>query len=393
MSYTIPSDAHSVGDAGHTSDHNKIADVLTGMGAALNAQNTAYSGGADPTGTNDSTAALQAAGNAGLAYLPPGTYKTSSPITLSTAGGGLTGPRGRWYHGAAGGAVIQPSASFSGSQVINITASEVELGNLTVDCSNISPAANTDAVDMTGAITNGYLHDLLIRNAPKYGFQAVFSGGNPFTSNFRKVIIDGGCTSAMWNVANMTDCMFDNCYAIGGGAQGWYLYGMGNTVMTGCRAEYCTTGYQVDGNGGFRNFRMIGCSTDRNTQHGINFTCTGADPITLSGCTFNRDGSSSTSGSYAGINIVSAETNPLIIGDFAVTPGKNDDGTGNATPQFGISFASGTSPKLVQLTNGLVIAITTAMNLSATTNFHTRNIYTGTGFPLPSTFTYYTDLA
>lgn len=31
MSFTIPSDSHSVSDTGHTTDHNNMADVLTGL--------------------------------------------------------------------------------------------------------------------------------------------------------------------------------------------------------------------------------------------------------------------------------------------------------------------------------------------------------------------------
>lgn len=394
MSYTLPSDGNAIGSTGHVTDHNNIVDVITGMGAVLNARNTAYAGGADPTGANDSTSALQAAANAGLAYLPPGTYKVTSPITISTAGGGLIGNHGRWYHGTAGGAVLVPTSGFSGSSIINVTGAEVEVGGFTIDCSAISSAAAIDGLDVTGNITGWYLHDLLIRNAPRYGVQFVFSGGSPFSGNAYRVIVDGTGNSAGFNIANVTDAMFLDCYAIGCSGQGWYILGNGGTKLVGCRAEWSTSGvgYQIDGNGGFRNFQMVGCNTDRNAQHGLNFTCTGTDPVLISGFNANRDGASSTSSSYAGINIASGVTNPICIGDFNVTTGKNDDGTGNATPQFGVSFASGTSPKLVQLSNGLVAAITTAMNLSASTNFHTRNIYTCTGFPLPSTFTYFTDL-
>jgi hypothetical protein len=38
--------------------------------------------GADPTGVVDSTAAIQAAIDTGPAYLPPGTYKTTAPLTI-----------------------------------------------------------------------------------------------------------------------------------------------------------------------------------------------------------------------------------------------------------------------------------------------------------------------
>lgn len=92
MSYTIPSDSHTIGDAGHTTDHNSIIDVLTGMGAATNVLNTAYAGGADPTGANDSTAAIAAAVSAistaggGTLCIPAGNYVVSSTLNWKIPG-------------------------------------------------------------------------------------------------------------------------------------------------------------------------------------------------------------------------------------------------------------------------------------------------------------------
>ncbi len=64
------------------------------MGAGLSCLDSAYAGGADPTGSADSTAAIQAALNACLpgqaAYLPAGTYQTTSPIVIPPYAG-LTG--------------------------------------------------------------------------------------------------------------------------------------------------------------------------------------------------------------------------------------------------------------------------------------------------------------
>jgi len=382
MSYTIPSDSHVPGDpTGHTTDHNNIVDVIKSLGT-LNVLNTAYSGGADPTGVADSTAAIQAAVNAGLAFLPAGTYKTTSPITIGTAGTGLVGNHGRWYHGTAGGAVIKPSGSFSGSAVINVTASEVELGNLTIDCSNLSSGASIDGLDLTGNITNFYGHEMLIRSAPYYGVQAVYSSGAPFASNFRKVIVDGTGTHAGWNISNMTDCMFDNCYAIGAAGQGWYLYGNGNTILLGCRAEWSGgVGYQIDGNGG-AGFRMIGCSTDRNTQHGVQFTCTGTDPINITGLTCHRDGAGSTSSGYAGVSVASGVTNRITISGLNVYTGKNDDGTGNATPQYGVNITSPTAPTFVAISNAYLNGVTAGQtNVSAANGCHWRLVYTEPSYP------------
>jgi hypothetical protein len=92
MSYTIPSDAHVASDPGHPDDHNNLVDVIKGMGAVYNILNTAYSGGADPTGTNDSAAPIQdtisaaISGGGGWVYVPPGNYKQLSGVSASLNG-------------------------------------------------------------------------------------------------------------------------------------------------------------------------------------------------------------------------------------------------------------------------------------------------------------------
>jgi len=98
VAYTIPSDAHAVGNAGHTTDHNNIADVLT-LTANVNVKNTAYGGGAAGNGVADDTTAIQdalTAGAGGVVIVPPGTYlvsqtlQISSDTTLIGAGIGIT---------------------------------------------------------------------------------------------------------------------------------------------------------------------------------------------------------------------------------------------------------------------------------------------------------------
>jgi Pectate lyase superfamily protein len=101
MSYTLPVDTHAPGDSGHTTDHNSLVDVVRGMGAVYNVLNTAYgSGGADPSGVLDSTAAIQAALNAlpaggGVVYIPPGIYKVSGTLTNNVTPTYIQGA-GRW---------------------------------------------------------------------------------------------------------------------------------------------------------------------------------------------------------------------------------------------------------------------------------------------------------
>lgn len=98
--FTLPPDTRAVGSPDPANDMNAVIDALTAMGATLNVLNAAYSGGADPAGTNDSTSAIQAALNAvpaggGVVYLPPGTYKVTSTLTSAVTPTYIQGA-GRW---------------------------------------------------------------------------------------------------------------------------------------------------------------------------------------------------------------------------------------------------------------------------------------------------------
>ncbi len=125
MSYTIPSDSHTTGDSGHTTDHNDIVDVLKGNSAAYSVLNTAYSGGADPTGVADSTAAFAAAiaalpSGGGNIIVPPGSYKiTGSGLTFNQDQG-MTGAGSSCtflnYTGSGTCITITISGTFTGGQ-------------------------------------------------------------------------------------------------------------------------------------------------------------------------------------------------------------------------------------------------------------------------------------
>jgi hypothetical protein len=83
--YALPPDTRSVGSGDPPADMNAVVDALTAAGAARNILSAAFAGGADPTGTADSHAALQAAATAGgLIIIPPGTYKNTATVTATT---------------------------------------------------------------------------------------------------------------------------------------------------------------------------------------------------------------------------------------------------------------------------------------------------------------------
>ena len=89
MPFTIPPATRAVGTADPPGDMNNASVSLTVL-AAGNVQNSAYAGGADPSGAADSTAAIQAALTAarsaggGTVTVPPGTYVISAPLRVGS---------------------------------------------------------------------------------------------------------------------------------------------------------------------------------------------------------------------------------------------------------------------------------------------------------------------
>jgi len=396
MPYTIPPDTRAVGTPDPPGDVNNIADVLTGNSVIrYNVLSTAYSGGADRTGIADSTTPIQAALNAATpgstVWLPTGVYTTSLPLSVPT-GVTFAGEHGRTANGTTGGPVITPSASFTGSQVIGLAAGqEQELSGFTLDCSALSPAAAIDGIAMTDTAVNGYIHDVMIRYAPRGGF-SVGNGthsGTPGSWRMRRVTVDHTGNGAAFNVANMVDSTWTDCYTLAAAGQGWYVYGNGNCTFLGCRAEWSGNfGWQIDGNAGL-GIRMTGCSTDRSTQHGVLITATSNDPIVITGMVCHRDGAGSVSGGYAGITIASNVTNPVIVDGCAVYPGVNDDSTGNDSPQYGMSVGTGVT--YVAVSNTLLHGVTAGTN-GTITNYRALATRTGS-ITSPSAITLVADSA
>lgn len=149
MPYTIPSDTHTAGDTGHTSDHNNIADMLT-LVSAVNVKNTAYAGGATGNGATDDTTAFQAAVTAaagGIAQIPPGIYLISAPITIG-AGTTLLGS-------GPAATVIRVSASFTGAAVFPVTAADgVTVSGLTITGISTTYSSNPAAAGITVTHSN-----------------------------------------------------------------------------------------------------------------------------------------------------------------------------------------------------------------------------------------------
>lgn len=88
--FSLPPLAYADADSGHETDHADLAAIAAALGGQ-SILNTAFAGGADPTGVADSSAAVNAAMAAGtFAFVPPGTYKIAAALN-PTGSSGLIG--------------------------------------------------------------------------------------------------------------------------------------------------------------------------------------------------------------------------------------------------------------------------------------------------------------
>jgi len=290
MSYTIPSDTHSPGDpTGHTTDHNRIVDVLKGSGAALNVLNTAYSGGADPTGVSDSAAAINAAltaaasGGGGAVYLPPGTYKIGSTLTVP-GGVALTGPPAA-VNTAPTGPDVMPAiiklANAANTHMVSIGGNNAYAGNLELDGNK----ANQSTAFGNGVLYNGWnfavLERLFIHDQFFRGINMVSGVGGRVLNCSAGNNRDAG----IYMDSGSTDNTILATYVNNNATDGVYSAGFVNRLI-GCDVwNNSNNGIKVDSGG--RAVMIIGCGIDHNQQHGIVIKGPGVSVI---GCTLHSNG-------------------------------------------------------------------------------------------------------
>jgi hypothetical protein len=185
----------------------------------------------------------------------------------------------------------------------------------------------------------------------------------------RVVVLNPGGTGIL--LANAADGHWTNCQSIGSGNFGWSVNGCTNSLFTACRADFAVNdGWAVTGSwstgAGSGGCQWIGCSTDRNGHSGVNITATGSVPMFFDGIMCRRDGYSSTSGGFAGFRLNGA-TCPVAVDGITVWPGPADDGTGNVTPQYGVSVVGSSS--YLQVASGYVQGVSASVNNDATNTY------------------------
>lgn len=384
VNFSIPPDSRAPGTGNPAGDMDAVIDALQGLRADRSVLNAAYAGGADPTGTADSTAAINAAyaasGPGQVVFFRDGIYKISAPLTPPPGVITVMGLAGfdpaTWTDGSSG-CVIQPSASFTGNAVFQfadvshaLTQGPAILGGA-IDGSALTVTA--DGIRATGPVNAVVLANLFIANVTGAGINcvtdALASGQTyPYGWHLSHVKIDSPGQQGI-ACANHTDATFTDVHVIGSAGHGWSFAGpCPNSRFVGCKAEWTAAGsdgFHLTGSwssgAGSGGMVFAGCSTDRCGANGLSVTATGTVPVIFTGCMFRRDGRNSGTGGggFAGISL-SGSTIPVVISGVTVFPGTDDNGTGTSSPQYGLSVAS--SAANITIGHGYIQGATASRN-------------------------------
>jgi hypothetical protein len=347
-------------------DYATVAQLGQSVLGIVNVKDKQY--GAKADGTSDDWAAIQAAIDAApdgaVVYLPQGIYRISQPlkprpsITLRGAHSNMM---------AAAGLVdpacyIQPLDTFTGSALLVLQdqaggayagiPAEHRFENLMLDASNLDDTKPVDGIYAAGNIQNVVMRDVTIRRMSNNGI--VTAGVNsvfPYSWRLHSVMIDN-CRANGVLFTRMTDLTMIDCQVIGCWATGYQLTDIANSTLSACRAEW-NGNYGIHITGAWGNGTGSGgailsaCSTDRNGWDGVNVDGSGNGPITISALTTRRDGRNGGSGGggYAGLAVKSA-TLPVIADGVTCYPGTDDDGTGAPSPDYGASVLGSTSVQI-----------------------------------------------
>ena len=288
---------------------------------------------ADPTGTSDSTAAIQAAlddvpATGALVYLPAGTYLISAALTVkanttiqgdgdgatiitqsSTTANGLQGTDGQyltvsdlWLQGPSSGSGvgilfdISANTSVPYTRVSRVTISRWGSHGLYLDTPIVSQ------FDSVVSMLNGGdgFHPTAAVSCTSCGFSSCYANANQGTGYF---------------LVNLQYSVLDSCAADNNG-NGYDLSGCHAVTLTGCGAEATTTDNFVFQSGSGNS--VVGCWVYHNNATGI-LAENGESKLTLIGCTENSplggassfvNAASGTSGALLNVTDVSGNVLP-----------------------------------------------------------------------------------
>lgn len=280
MAYTIDPDAVTEGMTGHLRYHRNISDLFTGMGAGYNVLNTAYAGGADPTGAADSTAAISAAlaalpAGGGTVYFPAGTYKLS---------GALSVPTGAVLRGAGENVTILSQTSTSADTLTATDKRYISVSDLQLAGPSSGTGRGIAFLHSAAAVASISLSNLIVQNFGGDGVhletvitsslvnvRSQSNGGHGFFANNGTSVTWQACygngnTGNGYEIDSVNYCDLNGCGS-DSNAIGYSVNGSSAVVLNGCGSEACATGFKVLG--ASANISLLACKVQTATATGF----------------------------------------------------------------------------------------------------------------------------
>ncbi|MEU6362307.1 glycosyl hydrolase family 28-related protein [Streptomyces albidoflavus] len=348
------------------SDGATVAQLSQSVLGWINVKDRAY--GAKGDGVTDDRAAIQAAIDAapegGVVYLPEGVYGLGATLVLRP-GVTVRGSHANLRSGVettAPACFLRPLPGFADRAVLTLkdrssggygsTPAEHRIESLMVDGSSLGDETPVDGLYAEGDIQNVQLDGVTIRRMSGHG---IVTGGvanaYPYAWHMTGVVIDG-CRKDGLLVTRMTDLTLIDCQVVSCWGRGMVLSNIANSQVVGCRAEH-NGGHGIHITGAWGNgsssggMLMSACSTDRNGGDGVRVDATGNAPVSISGLTTRRDGRNGGGGGgeHAGLAVVGA-TIPVIATTVTCYPGVDDDGSGTSSPQYGVRLSGAATIQL-----------------------------------------------
>lgn len=233
--------------------------------------------GATGDGTTDDTEAIQnaidaVASGGGVVYLPEGTYKLSSALTVNSD---------LHLRGAGDACTILVQSATDENGLTGVDVSRLAVTNLKL----LGPASGTGigislSRSTNDAITYSTFADLYVASFGGDGINI----SNPIVSTFSRVICEtnGGHGFNLHGVeggAAGTSCSLMSCYANGNTGTGIRLFKMVYTSLSGCAADSNATGYEIDT---CQSVALSGCGAE--SQVGDSFVVSAGFGVTLVSC-------------------------------------------------------------------------------------------------------------